>query len=1176
MCPPECAWCLHANFQQQTQERENLLPQLLKGLSINFQESAAQAAILFNLSLKLLHDLSLPTRGTQEDARLRTTLGFVEQPEEAEFVATWLGKLMLFNANWSPSKGSPGLSVRDCEFLQLHGKEETWVPSMTGGMNLTDTKTVAIKFLGSGAFIDKDRFLPALFASADANSRLSDLGEDILKRSMPNISLDDKDLLHRLFEVYLGDQGPSGSLPARTPLRIRILVLLCKSTAATSFVQQNLDIIQDGLIPQNQSQASTSSKGLEMSKLRGHIFTYVTWISRISSPVEIKTFAPKMAATVGAYIENQGWPQLRSDVPPPGDGDLKSRNTGYETIGLLAKACPDELLSDQDLKLLSWLFESLSSDSSSSDVRYSIEQSLSSVLGALAGGSATKSEASIAELMLQHMNLKPGDRTKSGNQVVRSTRFIAIRFSNRCLPYSNTTGRWVDLLAIGGGPEERNEVIEEGRKGLDPYWFRNLNPPKTHSMLDKTPQKQPYYQFPTFDSLIEEFYNSGKLWDPLQIDNSSYQLVHAYASATHFCRYVLLHQMLQAVSKVPEVNVDWERNIDALVFNDQVARAKLKEQFSHASLDGSSSRQNLVRYLQAAFRGATNSADSNAHLSAKCLLDICTLSPDSLSIELRPEIPRLQDGILSYDHSLRTASAYIFGLLASHKGHSIADGVQAMVHTFQQKLGSWRQAVGSESLKVHGSLLAMAYLISRSSSRDNMSSGAIDRQSTFISTTLGILQDSRDKMLLEAAAVAVSELSLFAVLRPDTVPSSSNVSLLTSTLTKRARTGDEKAIIALSYFAMQCAEEDVQGSILDQIIKDLVAVNELRQAELQFVVGAALSCAAAGWQSTYLMAAQDYEGETPSYQKRAKTLSSVLDQVLLECKSSKPAMRQASVIWLLCLVQYCGHLQELQARLRDCQIAFKGFLADRELLNQETASRGLTLLYERGDRTMKDALIRDLVGSFTGTNAGLAGNVSSDTELFDPGALPTGDGSVTTYKDIMSLASEAGDPSLVYRFMSLASNNAIWSSRAAFGRFGLSNILSDSSVDGYLAENPKLYPALFRYRFDPNSNVRNSMNDIWAALVKDPAKTIDIHFDAIINDLMKNVLGKEWRSRQASCAALADLIHGVMFEKYERYLSQIWTVTFKVGCFRKIVPYFTYLPLLRILILFLLGVLILI
>ena len=146
----------------------------------------------------------------------------------------------------------------------------------------------------------------------------------------------------------------------------------------------------------------------------------------------------------------------------------------------------------------------------------------------------------------------------------------------------------------------------------------------------------------------------------------------------------------------------------------------------------------------------------------------------------------------------------------------------------------------------------------------------------------------------------------------------------------------------------------------------------------------------------------------------------------------------------------------------------------------------------------------------------------------------------------MSLASEVGDSSLVYRFMSLASNNAIWSSRAAFGRFGLSSILSGSSVDGYLAANPKLYPKLYRYRFDPNTNVRRSMNDIWNALIKDSNVTVNQHFVSIMEDLLQSILTREWRVRQASCAAIADLVQGRKLEQITPYLDRIWGLCFKV------------------------------
>lgn len=231
---------------------------------------------------------------------------------------------------------------------------------------------------------------------------------------------------------------------------------------------------------------------------------------------------------------------------------------------------------------------------------------------------------------------------------------------------------------------------------------------------------------------------------------------------------------------------------------------------------------------------------------------------------------------------------------------------------------------------------------------------------------------------------------------------------------------------------------------------------------------------------------------------------------------------------MLCFIQFCGKRSEIQGRLRSFQVAFKRCLSDRDELVQEAASRGLGLVYEIGTKEVKDDLVKDLVGSFSSDRADIAGTITEDTQLFESGALPTGEGSsITTYKDIMSLASEVGDSSLTYRFMALASNNAIWSSRAAFGRFGLSNVLSES---GYLSENPKLYPKLFRYRFDPNTNVRRSMNDIWNALVKDSTATVDANFHTIMEDLLNSIISREWRTREASCAAIADLVQGRKME----------------------------------------------
>ena len=1102
--------------------------------------------------MKLLHSLKLPSRGSEEDLELRTKLGFSTNVNDAEYVCAWLGKLFLFNVNQADAKRGPGLSTEDYSFLQLYGKKDTWQPTVGGGLNLAETKVLAAKFLASGAFLDSERFLPALFASADANSRLSDVGDDILKRATSAISLEDSSLVEQLYNTYLGTRGIDGSLPARVPLQLKILSLLCRSKQCASFVQQSLQIVQEGLAPietPGQDGFSGAQKqGLEISKLRAQIFAFTNWLARISSRADIGAFAPVLVSQLREYIYDQGWPRFQSKDTRPSAGDLSSRSYAYESIGLLAAACPGKLLFDVDLDLLRWLFSSLSTDASGKDISFSIEQALSSVLGAFGDHMSPDLEKSLTNLLVQHMSRQAGKLDESGSEILRSTRYIAVRFANHCLPYSNTTARWIDLLAMDGNADERNEIIEEGRKGLDPYWYRILHPPKVKaSSADGEASGDKRYQFPAFDDLIEQLFGLKSRWEMNRMEATRHQLVRAHDSAVRFSRNVLLNEALRLGGATPVVDAQWERNIDALTRNDEDARIKVKKYLKDMIRDDFRSQGTLQLLLDASFDSVADPTSEGFNNSNDSILELCALSPDSCIGSLATKISSLQDSILSNKKPLRETAAHVFGLLGSHP-KCRQEEVQKILKLFNQKIGSWQPAIGYEVFQVHGAIIATAYLLARISCRVKNYPVYKELTLVFVSSVLDILNGSRDRLLLDGATGAIAELSLFAALSPKSIPAPHTVNSILQKLKERGKAGDEKAITALGHFAIQYQEDETEDSSLNQIVQILYELHEVREAPIQFAVGAAFSCAAIGWRSKFLIAALDFEGSPPQTPERASALSSILEKVLADSRTTKPALRQAVVIWLLCLVQYCGQQQEVQGRLREIQAAFKGFLADRDSLNQESASRGLTLVYEKGDRALKDDLIRDLVGSFIGTRAGLAGSVSEETELFEPGALPTGEGSVTTYKDIMSLASEVGDPSLVYRFMSLASNNAIWSSRAAFGRFGLSNILSDSSVDGYLAQNPKLYPALFRYRFDPNTNVRNSMNDIWTALVKDPSAIIDHHFESILNDLLKNILGKEWRARQACCAAIADLVQGRPLKKYEKYLGQIWTVTLKVMC----------------------------
>ena len=1095
--------------------------------------------------------MKLPARGSNEDVDLRTKLALNENPRDSEFIASWIGKLVLFSTGTTSAKNRPGLSVEDCNFLELYGKQDLWKPGITGAMNLTETKITAVKFLASGAFLDSERFMPAIIASADLNSRISDVGDDILKRATPMISLEDHRLVESLFSTYIGTRGQDGSLPAPVPLQTKILALLCRSKEATSFVTQIIQIVKESLIFHHQTAETMMrppKQGLEAAKLRGQVFSFTNWMARIGSSESIGAVAPTLVNEIRAYIERQGWPQFDGGDSRTAPAELVSRSYGYESIGLLAKSCPQTLLLDPELDLLRWLFHSLSGDTSGKDISISIEQALASVLGAFGGDIGIDIEAPLTDLLLHQMGLQIGKPDSNGNAVIRSTRYTAARFANRCLPFSNTTARWIDILALGTSSSERSEVVDEGKKGLDPFWYRNLNPLEYTYTREHSDVQITNYTLPDFGKLVLRFFGSNS-----KVTKPEWRhLTGGYGPAVVFCLCILLHQALASRNKVPKIDIDWKKNIDAVVTNDEVTRDELRSYLRE--LSGSSTEANtaLRTYMYAAFTGLVEQSYGDAGHIGDCLLEICSLSPDSTLNDLSLNVAHLKSIIFSNNHTLRLIAGHVFGLLASRKDcpNEVSDG---MIKSFQAKIELWKQAVGSNIHQVHGSILATAFWLSRKKYREQDQYSSTEWDAGIIASVMSILDSARDKDLLAAAIEAVNQLSLFGILTPHTLPPSYGITQMTTKLKERAESGDEKAISALGYFAMQCDEDD---PILNAIIDYLYALHEQRQAEIQFAVGAALSCAAIGWHSKSLIGFLDIDGPLPNTRPRSCTLRAILEKVLSDCKTTKPSLRQGSVIWLLCLVQYCGHFEELNSQLRACQVAFKGFLSDRDSLNQESASRGLTLVYEKGDRALKDDLVRDLVGSFTGSSAGLAGSVSSETQLFEPGALPTGDGSVTTYKDIVSLASEVGDSSLVYRFMSLASNNAIWSSRAAFGRFGLTNILSDPSVDGYLAQNPKLYPALYRYRFDPNTNVRAAMNDIWSALIRDSAATIDSYFEFIMDDLLKNILGKEWRVREASCAAIADLVQGRPLKRYEKYLTQIWTLTFKV---KLLLPHKLYL-----------------
>lgn len=189
-------------------ERLEILPILLQGIAKDYATSIQHASQLFHLILRLLVHFKLPLRGSKEDDELRTTLSLAD--EDGQFLSAWFGKLLLLTILRQPNPDAAGmvmcagLSSKDYKFLTLQGKPDAWDPSSDAGLNLTESKALVTRFLASGMFNDDEKFLPALFASADTNSRISEVGDDILKRVMLSKDLELSDVVENLFDLYFG------------------------------------------------------------------------------------------------------------------------------------------------------------------------------------------------------------------------------------------------------------------------------------------------------------------------------------------------------------------------------------------------------------------------------------------------------------------------------------------------------------------------------------------------------------------------------------------------------------------------------------------------------------------------------------------------------------------------------------------------------------------------------------------------------------------------------------------------------------------------------------------------------------------------------------------------------------------------------------------------------------
>ncbi|KAF7815581.1 proteasome-associated protein ECM29-like protein [Senna tora] len=554
------------------------------------------------------------------------------------------------------------------------------------------------------------------------------------------------------------------------------------------------------------------------------------------------------------------------------------------------------------------------------------------------------------------------------------------------------------------------------------------------------------------------------------------------------------------------------------------------------------------------------------HVNAsKALLAVGSRLPKVVASHYAPKVSWIKKLLSHVDWDTRESMARLLGIVSS------ALPMPASCAFISELTSSISSTHKSRFETQHGALCAIGYVtadcLSRTPSIPEM----------LFQDTLRCLVDVVNSETSELAAVAMQALGHIG-LRVSLPPlvndsSSDNILIILRDKLSKLVLGDDikaiqKIIISIGHMCMKETSSDQ----LDIALNLILSVCRSKVEDILFAAGEALSFLWGGvpvnadiilktnytslsMASKFLMADLDSsmlkqfpndhnEVNEDFHASIREAITKKLFDVLLY--SSRKEERCAGTVWLLSLTMYCGHHPTIQQMLPEIQEAFSHLLGEQNELTQELASQGMSIVYEIGDESMKKNLVNALVNTLTGSGKRKrAMKIVEDTEVFQDGALgeSINGGKLNTYKELCGLANEMGQPDLIYKFMDLANYQASLNSKRG-AAFGFSKIAKQAG-DALKPHLRSLIPRLVRYQYDPEKNVQDAMTHIWKSLVADSKKTIDENLDLIVDDLLNQCGSRLWRSREASCLALADIIQGRKFYEVGKHLERLWSGAFR-------------------------------
>lgn len=1000
---------------------------------------------------------------------------------------------MLAPTSESTTSVLPGLTTKDVTFFNQDAGTR-----FNTSADIHKVKALLLEFL-KNSFGDDSAYIPLLVASADSSSAINEPAESRFRRL--KVDIQKSPVMDQLLRMFVGADAPAIS----PILQERIVTILLKNLVSSNIPYLD-KVVEIGLNSSN-------------AKLKAGTVKLIQMVSKTSSD-EPQLLGLEVLEQLRSNIMGMGWPKMEISAVKNYSNALAQRALEYEAFGNILYS--NTSLLGNELENVEFLLKSLHGEDS--DVRPTIQDCLSSLTSELTkiGESSKKKLIELARKYFEDLS-----------ESAHSCRFIIIKYIIAVFPFDDPDARIFCIM--GTSTENRLDTIEEARKGLHPYWFSlahnstNPNYSATHDLLGmRNPPK-----IPSFDSVVNSILeNEDNLVMRISMDN-----------AIQFAVRILVTQISTGKKTVVVVDEEWAARVDKSVETDEQIRSLLRSEIAKYSTYPNAFTS-FLKLLSNAFVGQFTNSFPRSEVFGLNFVHLISLSDSDVLKCLVESLDTYVEvlGSQTLPDSLSSQICQVLGVIGTH--HDAPDSwVTNVVRSLSTSTGAHTKSY----------LLATAHIVSRIVLRDRLSTLLVDTLDNFVNRLIEMLGSENTYY---TAIQCFSQMAIYGVFNPTlglVCDARTKIDQILQTISSYVKKGDERSIVALSKLGLIVPESfsnpdspltDIENLIFNTHISKLI--------DILFTSGEAFLILGAGWSSGALYQQLDVQGEELKYISTTTIrLSVLLDFILKSAKSTKPSLRKACCIWLLSVVQYCKDQEDIKKRAAEIHVAFMRFLVDRDDLVQELASRGLSMIYDLGDNNLKETLVKGLLKSFTDTNATQSlssGSLDLETELFAPNLMKTDDGSVSTYKDVLTLASDVGDPSLVYKFMSLAKSSALWSSRKGMA-FGLGSVMSKTSLNDQLSNNKemanKLIPRLYRYRYDPSTGVSQSMNDIWNSLVEDPNETIKSNFEIILNELLKEIGNKEWRVRQGSVTALTDLLQTTSIDQYEGRMEEIWSMSFR-------------------------------